>query len=163
MSGAQWDRILDLNLKAAFFVMQASARLMIPAGYGRIVNIGSIGGRVGWARTVAYCASKGSLEQVTRVCALEWAPHGITVNTVSPALIDTPMTHARLETRHFARRFCRGSRRPRRHAGRHRFRRWVSGITLCQLCHGDHTDSRRRMAAGSAPTSSGNAHREHQP
>jgi NAD(P)-dependent dehydrogenase (short-subunit alcohol dehydrogenase family) len=92
----EWDRVMSVNLKGAFFTAQAAARVMIERGYGRIVNIGSQGGHVGFRRCVAYCASKGGLEQMTRVCALEWAAHGVTVNVVAPTFIRTPLTEPRL-------------------------------------------------------------------
>jgi len=91
-----WDRLLDVNLKGTFFLMQAAAVPMLDAGYGRIVNIGSIGGHFAWPRTVAYCASKAGVEQATRVCAMEWARFGVTVNAVAPSLIETPLAAPRL-------------------------------------------------------------------
>jgi NAD(P)-dependent dehydrogenase (short-subunit alcohol dehydrogenase family) len=93
----EWDRVLDVNAKGPFFACQAAGRIMIERGYGRIVNVTSMGGRVGWRRAAAYCASKGALEQVTRVLALEWARQGVTVNAVAPGFIASSMTAERMQ------------------------------------------------------------------
>jgi hypothetical protein len=81
---------------------QAAGRHMVRAGRGRIVNLSSQAGSVGILRHAAYCASKGGVEQLTRVLALEWAPHGVTVNTVAPTFIRTPRTAERLDDPAFA-------------------------------------------------------------
>ena len=80
----EWDELMEVNLRGLFFACQAAGKRMVPAGYGRIVNISSQAGQVGIARHAAYCASKGGVDQVTRVLALEWGPHGVTVNSVAP-------------------------------------------------------------------------------
>ena len=85
-----WDAVMDTNLKGAFFCAQAAARLMIPNGYGRIINIASQMALVGATNRAAYCASKGGLLNLTRVLALEWAQHGITVNAIGPGPTLTP-------------------------------------------------------------------------
>jgi len=88
-----WDRILDINLKAAFFTAQAAGRLMIRQGRGgRIINITSQTGSVGLIKRAAYCASKAGLNLVTKVLALEWAPHNILVNAVAPTFIETELS-----------------------------------------------------------------------
>jgi NAD(P)-dependent dehydrogenase (short-subunit alcohol dehydrogenase family) len=97
-----WDEVLDVNLKGLFFVSQAAGRHMVRAGHGRIVNLSSQAGSVGIRRHAAYCASKGGVEQLTRVLALEWAPHGVTVNAVAPTFIRTPGTAERLDDPAFA-------------------------------------------------------------
>ena len=98
---AEWDEILDVNLKGLFFACQAAGRHMVGRGYGRIVNMSSQAGSVGIRRHAAYCASKGGVEQLTRVLALEWAPHGVTVNAVAPTFIRTPGTAERLDQPEF--------------------------------------------------------------
>jgi NAD(P)-dependent dehydrogenase (short-subunit alcohol dehydrogenase family) len=97
----EWDELLDVNLKGLFFCCQAAGRHMVARGSGRIVNISSQAGSVGLRRHAAYCASKGGVEQVTRVLALEWAPHGVTVNAVAPTFIRTPGTAERLDRPEF--------------------------------------------------------------
>lgn len=88
---ADWDLVLDVNLKGAFFSCQAVAPTMKERRYGKIVNIIS----KAWLGTVGqtnYSASKGGLVSLTRTLALELAPYEINVNGVAPGLIDTPMT-----------------------------------------------------------------------
>ena len=88
----EWDRILDTNLKGLFFTCQAVGRLMVEQNYGRIVNIASQMAVVGYFNRAAYCASKGGVAQVTKVMAIEWARHNVTVNAVAPTFIETTMT-----------------------------------------------------------------------
>jgi NAD(P)-dependent dehydrogenase (short-subunit alcohol dehydrogenase family) len=97
LSPSEWDELMAVNLRGLFFVCQAAGRHMIPRGSGRIVNISSQAGQVGIVRHAAYCASKGGVEQLTRVLALEWGPHGVTVNAVAPTFIRTPGTAERLD------------------------------------------------------------------
>jgi NAD(P)-dependent dehydrogenase (short-subunit alcohol dehydrogenase family) len=93
----EWDELLDVNLKGLFFCSQAAGRHMVERGYGRIVNMSSQAGSVGIRRHAAYAASKGGVEQLTRVLALEWGPHGVTVNAVAPTFVRTPGTAERLD------------------------------------------------------------------
>lgn len=89
---ASWDQVLDLNLKATFFLSQAVGKRMLDSGRpGRIINIASQIGAVGFYKRSAYAASKGGLVQMSKVMALEWAPHGIRVNCVGPTFIDSPL------------------------------------------------------------------------
>jgi NAD(P)-dependent dehydrogenase (short-subunit alcohol dehydrogenase family) len=94
---ADWDQIMDVNLKGLFFVTQAVARGMVARGYGRVVHLGSQAGIVGIRRHAVYSASKGGVDLLTKVLALEWAPHGVTVNTVAPTYAYTPGTAERLD------------------------------------------------------------------
>jgi NAD(P)-dependent dehydrogenase (short-subunit alcohol dehydrogenase family) len=93
----EWDELMAVNLRGLFFASQAAGRHMVDRRYGRIINMSSQAGRVGIRRHAAYCASKGGVEQLTRVLALEWAPYGVTVNAVAPTYIRTPGTAERLD------------------------------------------------------------------
>ena len=88
-----WDTIMNINLKAAFFMAQAVGKVMITQGRGgRIINISSQTGSVALAKRAAYCASKAGLNLVTKVLAMDWASHEILVNAVAPTFIETEMT-----------------------------------------------------------------------
>jgi len=89
MTEADWDFVLDINLKGGFFCAQAAARLMVGRGRpGTIIGLASQAIR-GAARGVHYSASKGGVVAMTRAMALELAPHGIRVNAIAPGLTDT--------------------------------------------------------------------------
>lgn len=90
-SESDWDATLAVNLTASFRMAQAVAPGMIDAGYGRIVNLASQASVVGLDQHAAYCASKAGLLGLTRVLSLEWARHGVTVNAVSPTVVETPL------------------------------------------------------------------------
>jgi len=90
---ADWDEMMAVNLRGAFFMSQAVARVMAASGRGgRIVNISSQGGLVGLPDAAVYCASKGGLNMLTKTLALEWAKEAITVNAIAPTFIYTPGT-----------------------------------------------------------------------
>lgn len=89
---SDWDGVLNVNLKGIFLVGQAVARQMIEQRYGKIINISSILGTVGMPYQTSYAASKGGINQLTKVWAEELAPYNITVNAIGPAYIRTPMT-----------------------------------------------------------------------
>jgi NAD(P)-dependent dehydrogenase (short-subunit alcohol dehydrogenase family) len=90
---ADYDAVLDLNLKAAFFVAQACAKRMIATGTtGSLIHMGSQMGHVGGPNRSLYCASKWALEGMNKAVALDLAPHGIRSNTIAPTFIETPMT-----------------------------------------------------------------------
>lgn len=93
-----WDRVVDVNLKGVFFFAQAAARVLIEQGRGgRIVTLSSQLGLAGFEDRSVYCASKGGIVALAKALALEWAPHGITVNTIAPTFIVTPLNEASLQ------------------------------------------------------------------
>ena len=87
-----FDRVLDLNLRAAFFTAQAVARGMAEREHGTIVFVSSQMGHVGARDRTVYCASKHAVEGLTKALAVELAPAGVRVNAVAPTYIKTPMT-----------------------------------------------------------------------
>ena len=88
MTEADWDKVIDVNLKSVFLCSQEAAKVM--ATGGRIINTSSIASVVGFAGLVHYCASKGGVSGMIRAMALELAPKKITVNAVAPGAIETP-------------------------------------------------------------------------
>lgn len=97
-----FDAVMNLNVRAAFFVAQAVARGMIKAGIeGAIVHVSSQMGHVGGANRSAYCASKWAIEGIARAMAIDLAPHRIRVNTLCPTFIETPMTRPFLKDEAF--------------------------------------------------------------
>ena len=105
-----WHETIDVNLKGLFFCAQAAARGMVKRGYGRIINMSSQAGVVGIVDHAVYCASKGGVNQLTRVMALEWSSKGVTVNAVGPTFIYTPGTAERLDRPDFERASSRAFR-----------------------------------------------------
>jgi NAD(P)-dependent dehydrogenase (short-subunit alcohol dehydrogenase family) len=102
VSEEDYDAVLGLNLKAAFFVAQAVSRRMIDAGLnGSIIHMGSQMGHVGGPQRSLYCASKWGLEGMSKAMALDLAPHGIRSNTIAPTFIETPMTKPFFEDKAF--------------------------------------------------------------
>jgi NAD(P)-dependent dehydrogenase (short-subunit alcohol dehydrogenase family) len=92
-----WDKLVNVNLSGAFVLTQIIAsKSMIPAKWGRIINVASIAGLIGqdprFAPTAAYTATKHGMVGLTRQLAAEWGVHGITVNAICPGLLDTEMT-----------------------------------------------------------------------
>ena len=92
-----WDEMMDVNLKGLFFASQAAAKLMLKQGHGRIINLSSQASVVGIPRHAVYCTTKGGVNQLTKVLALEWSARGVTVNAVGPTFIRTPGTAERLD------------------------------------------------------------------
>ena len=98
-----WDKLVNVNLSSAFVLTQIVAvKSMIPAKWGRIINVASIAGLMGqdprFAPTAAYTATKHGLVGLTRQLAAEWGVHGITVNAICPGFFPSKMTRATLDT-----------------------------------------------------------------
>ncbi|NHB77618.1 SDR family NAD(P)-dependent oxidoreductase [Rhodobacter calidifons] len=94
---ADYDAAMDLNLRAAYFLTREVARGLIGAGKpGSLINVSSQMGHVGGPDRAVYCANKHALEGMTKAMALEWAPHGIRVNTLCPTFIRTPLAEQTL-------------------------------------------------------------------
>ena len=94
LTEAEWDSTIDINLKGQFLCSQAVAKHMIKQRRGKIVNIASLAAHIGTPGLVAYSASKGGVIQLTKVLAVEWGKHNITVNAVSPGLTMTELVKA---------------------------------------------------------------------
>lgn len=92
-----WDQMMDVNLRGLFFACQAAGRIMLAQGRGRIINMSSQAGVVGIRDHAVYSASKGGVNLLTKVLALEWSSRGVTVNAVAPTFIYTPGTAERLD------------------------------------------------------------------
>ena len=91
-----WDECLRVNVTAAFLLAREAGPAMVDAGWGRIINIGSLYSRMGPALTVAYTASKHALLGLTRVLANEFVRGGVTANTIVPGWVDTEMTRTEI-------------------------------------------------------------------
>lgn len=88
---AEWDKVIDTNLRGTFFCAQAEARAMLPRGCGKIINLASICGRIVWPDPQSvYSISKAGVSHLTRCLAAEWIKHGIRVNCISPGVTRTP-------------------------------------------------------------------------
>ena len=92
VSEADWDRVIDTNLKGTFLCTQLAGRHMKEHGGGAIINIGSGCNKLPFPRLVAYTASKGGVEMFTRAAAVELGPYGIRVNCVAPGAIEVERT-----------------------------------------------------------------------
>ena len=98
VSEADYDAVIDLNLKSAFFVAQGCVRRMLAEGVaGSLIHIGSQMGHVGGPNRSLYCASKWAMEGMSKAIALDLAPHNIRSNTIAPTFIETPLTAPMLE------------------------------------------------------------------
>jgi 2-hydroxycyclohexanecarboxyl-CoA dehydrogenase len=93
LTSEAWDRMIAVNLTGTFHCLQAAIPDMLAGHWGRIVTISSSSAQSGAKRMAHYVASKGGVIALTKALALEYAPHGITVNTIPPGFIETPMVH----------------------------------------------------------------------
>lgn len=94
MSEEEFDRVIETNLKGAFFCMKLAGKVMMRKRYGRIISLSSISGVRGNAGQMNYCAAKAGIIGMTKCLARELASRGVTVNAVAPGYIDTDMTAA---------------------------------------------------------------------
>ena len=102
VSEADYDAVLDLNLKSAFFIAQGAVRALLRDGMsGSLIHMGSQMGHVGGPNRSLYCASKWALEGMSKAFALDLASHGIRSNTIAPTFIETPMTAPMFEDAEF--------------------------------------------------------------
>jgi NAD(P)-dependent dehydrogenase (short-subunit alcohol dehydrogenase family) len=89
---ADWNRLLDTNLTGTLRACQVFGRHMIERGYGRIINIASMGSFLALFEVAAYCASKAGVASLTKSLAIEWARQGVCVNAIAPGYFETPLT-----------------------------------------------------------------------
>lgn len=89
VTAEDWDTVVNTNLRGAFFVAQAAARIMKARHWGRVINIGSVTCVAGYAGMGPYCASRGGIKQLTMSLAHDWAEYGITVNCLAPGWFKT--------------------------------------------------------------------------
>lgn len=102
VTSEDYDAVLDLNVKSAFFVAQNAVKAMLRDGVaGSLIHMGSQMGHVGGPRRSLYCASKWAVEGMNKAFALDLAPHGIRSNTIAPTFIETPMTKPFFEDKAF--------------------------------------------------------------
>jgi NAD(P)-dependent dehydrogenase (short-subunit alcohol dehydrogenase family) len=94
----KFDFIVGLNMKGTYLCCQSFGRKMLAQGKGSIINMGSIGGFIGYPLASAYLASKGAVVQITKGLALEWRDRGVRVNGIGPTLMDSPLTRAAAAT-----------------------------------------------------------------
>jgi len=89
MTEEDWDLVLDTNLKSYFLASQAVGRIMVEQRKGKIINISSTFGLVGFEHRSAYASSKGAIGQLTKVLAIEWGPYNVNVNAIAPTATRT--------------------------------------------------------------------------
>jgi NAD(P)-dependent dehydrogenase (short-subunit alcohol dehydrogenase family) len=95
----EWEEIVRVNLTGTFLCCQATGKVMIKQGGGKIINMISVGAVVAFPRQIGYCATKGGILQLTKVLAVEWARHNIQVNAIGPAYLETELTKKMRESK----------------------------------------------------------------
>lgn len=93
----EYRQVLSTNLEGYFHCARAVGRKLVEQGSGKVINISSILGRVALANQAAYASSKGGIEQLTKVLAIEWAPHNVQVNAIGPTYFETELTRPLFE------------------------------------------------------------------
>jgi NAD(P)-dependent dehydrogenase (short-subunit alcohol dehydrogenase family) len=101
VSPENWEEHFNTNVRGGFFAAQAVAPGMISRNWGRIIFISSQSGVVGIPGQPVYCATKGAIIQLVRALGIEWAKHGITVNSIAPTFVETDLTRTRLQNPEF--------------------------------------------------------------
>jgi NAD(P)-dependent dehydrogenase (short-subunit alcohol dehydrogenase family) len=89
---ADFDLVMDTNVRGTYLVCREVGEVLVMRGGGRVINVSSQMGSVGYPGRAAYCASKHAVNGLTKALAVEWAPHAVTVNAVAPTFIETPLT-----------------------------------------------------------------------
>ncbi|MDP1990714.1 MAG: glucose 1-dehydrogenase [Syntrophales bacterium] len=97
MTEEEWDFVLDTNLKSCFLACRAVGRFMVGQRKGKIINISSTFGLVGFGNMSSYCASKGGVGQLTKALAIEWGPFNVNVNAIAPAATRTSINTERFK------------------------------------------------------------------
>jgi gluconate 5-dehydrogenase len=104
---ADWDKLFNINVKGTMIACKVVGKIMRDQGGGAIVNLSSVRGIRGYTGgNSGYCATKGSVELITKSLALEWAPHNIRVNALGPALVITPGTRHIAENPELAKKYA---------------------------------------------------------
>ncbi len=93
----EYRQVLATNLEGYFLCARAFGKHLVAQGHGKVINISSIMGRVALANQAAYASSKGAIEQLTKVLAIEWAPHNVQVNAIGPTYFETELTRPLFE------------------------------------------------------------------
>ncbi|MET0365158.1 MAG: 3-oxoacyl-ACP reductase family protein [Sphingobium sp.] len=97
LDDATWDRLMAVNLRGTFVATQCVVPDMLAAGWGRVINVSAFGAQIGAPSMALYTASKGGVISMTRSLAIELGSKGVTVNSVSPGFIDTPMARRAID------------------------------------------------------------------